>query len=68
MGDADRVGRLMFGVLLAVIFSLRRLTGTLQLLLGVVAVALLVTSLIGWSPLYALLRFSTCRPTDVPRT
>lgn len=66
MGDADRVGRLMVGTAMAVFFSLRRLTGAVQIVLGLLAVALLVTSLMGWSPLYALLRFSTCKPSDAP--
>ncbi len=61
MSNADRVIR----VLLAAVFAYLYFSGTVAGLLGIVLVVLgavfLLTSLVGFCPLYAPFRFSTLR-------
>ncbi len=59
MGTADRVVRLIVAVILAVLYFTGQISGTLAIVLGIVAIAFLVTSAIGWCPLYAPFRIST---------
>jgi hypothetical protein len=65
LGDADRAGRILVGGMLAIAFFLLPGGTTLSLVVGLVSVDLLVTSLAGWSPLYAVLRKSTRSNKDV---
>ena len=58
-GTADRVIRVIVGLLAAVLAVAVGLSGTAGIILGIVAVILLVTGAIGFCPLYALLHFST---------
>jgi hypothetical protein len=55
----DRVLRGAFAVLVGVFYLLGTLSGPLALALGLVAVVLLVTSAVGWCPLYALTGIKT---------
>jgi uncharacterized membrane protein YkgB len=59
MGTIDRVIRLVIVVIIAALYFMGKLSGTLAIVLGIVAVAFLVTSLIGWCPTYAILGMST---------
>lgn len=64
IGDADRVGRMLVGGALAVVFfPLPR--NAFSIGVGLVSVELFLTSLAGWSPLYAVFRFSTRSDKDV---
>ena len=58
-GTADRVIRVIVGLVAAVLAVAVGLSGTAGIILGIVAVILLVTGAIGFCPLYALLHFST---------
>lgn len=66
MGTADRVIRTLIAVAIAVLFFTGAISGTLAILLGIVAVAFLVTSLVGWCPSYLPFGLST-RKTAPPR-
>ena len=55
----DRVIRLVVGILLAVLYFTNVLTGTLGIVLLIVAAILVLTGLIGFCPLYALLKIHT---------
>ena len=59
MGTADRIIRLAIVILIAVLYYMGALSGTLATILGIVAVAFLVTSLIGWCPSYLPFGIST---------
>jgi len=59
MGTADKIIRLAVVVLIAVLYYMGVVSGTLATILGVVAVAFLVTSLIGWCPSYLPFGIST---------
>ena len=59
MGSADRVLRLAAAVAIVVLIILKVFTGTLMIVLGIVAGVFLITSAIGFCPLYVPLRIST---------
>jgi len=59
MGGADRAVRTLVAVVIGVLWFQGILTGTLAAVLGVLAVVLLLTSFIGWCPLYVPFGIST---------
>jgi hypothetical protein len=59
MGVVDRVIRILVAVVIAVLYFTGRIGGALAIILGVVAVAFLLTSLAGRCPGYVPLKFST---------
>ena len=59
MGSADRLIRLVLVALVAVLYFTNVISGTLAIVLGVLAVVFLLTSLIGFCPLYTLFGIST---------
>ena len=59
MGCVDRVLRSLAAVAIVVLIVLKVFTGTLLIVLGIVAAVFLITSAIGFCPLYVLLRIST---------
>lgn len=65
MGTADRVVRTVLALAIAGLYFTGKITGTLAIVLGILALAFLVSSLVAWCPSYPLLGFSTRkRPTD----
>ena len=56
---ADRAIRAVAGVILAVLAITGTVTAPLSYVAGVVAAILLVTAVVGFCPLYAVLRIST---------
>ncbi len=61
MGTADRAIRLIAAIAVGVLYAMNLISGTVAIVLGVVAVAFLATSLIGWCPMYLPFGLSTCR-------
>lgn len=61
MGLEDRVIRLVAAIAVGVLYGLGYISGVLAIVLGVVAIAFFVTSLIGWCPLYLPFGLSTLR-------
>lgn len=59
MGTADRAIRTLIAVAIAVLYFTHKISGTVAILLGIVAVAFLVTSFIGWCPSYLPFGLST---------
>jgi len=59
MGTADKIIRLTVVAIIAVLYFMGQITGTVAIVLGIVAVAFLVTSLIGWCPTYVPFGIST---------
>jgi len=59
MGVVDKVIRLVVVAIIVALYFAGQITGTAAIILGIVAVAFLVTSLIGWCPTYALFGIST---------
>ena len=56
---ADRIVRIVLGLILAALAVTGVATGALTALAWVVAALLVVTGVVGFCPLYAVLRFST---------
>lgn len=61
MGTIDRSLRAAAAVLIVVLYTGGYISGTLAIVLGVVAGAFLLTSAIGWCPAYVPLGLSTRR-------
>jgi hypothetical protein len=59
MGVVDKVIRLVVVAIIAALYFTGQITGTAAIILGIVAVAFLVTSLIGWCPTYVPFGIST---------
>ncbi len=55
----DRVLRVVFGLLLLVLFFLQVLTGTPGVISVIIGAMLLITGLVGFCPLYTLLKIKT---------
>ncbi|MCD6706693.1 MAG: DUF2892 domain-containing protein [Thiobacillus sp.] len=59
MGVVDKVIRLVVVAIIAALYFTGQITGAATIILGIVAVAFLVTSLIGWCPTYVPFGIST---------
>lgn len=67
MGQADRIIRLSVVAVIAALYFTGQITGTAAIILGIVAVAFLVTSLIGWCPSYVPFGISTRKKENTLR-
>ncbi|MGD8569055.1 MAG: DUF2892 domain-containing protein [Gammaproteobacteria bacterium] len=59
MGIVDRTIRLIAVAIIAALYFTGQISGTAAIILGIIAVAFLLTSLIGWCPVYVPLKLST---------
>lgn len=64
MGTVDRVVRLLVVVVIAVLYYMGQLTGLAATILGIVAVAFLITGIAGWCPGYLPFGISTRKNTE----
>ncbi len=64
VSNADRLLRALFALVVAVLYLTGVISGTVALLLGLIAVVLLATSIVGMCPIYSLLRISTKKETS----
>lgn len=60
MGNADRIVRILIAAVLAGLYFGGIVTGTLGLILVIVAGVFLLTSVIGFCPLYSLIGVNSC--------
>ncbi|NUN99569.1 MAG: DUF2892 domain-containing protein [Saprospiraceae bacterium] len=60
MGNVDRIFRVIVAAIIAVLYFTGTLTGTLGLVLLVLAGVFVATSLVSFCPLYSLVGLSTC--------
>ncbi|WP_158975337.1 DUF2892 domain-containing protein [Cellulophaga sp. L1A9] len=60
MGTTDKTIRILLAALIAVLYFTNVVTGTLGIILLVLAGVFVVTSLVSFCPLYPLLGFSSC--------
>ncbi len=63
LGTPDRIVRLLLAVAVGVLMLTGTISGTLAVVLGVLAAVFLLTGAAAFCPLYALLRISS-RPKD----
>jgi hypothetical protein len=59
MGTIDRVIRVILALLVLVLYLAGSITGTVAIILGIFAVIFFLTSVVGFCPLYVLLKIST---------
>lgn len=60
MGTTDKAIRVLVAVTIAGLYFGNIITGTMAIVLMVLAVVFLLTSLVGFCPIYALLGMNTC--------
>lgn len=64
MGKTDRVLRTVLAVIVLVLYFSDQLTSLAAIILGIFALVFLVTSVLGFCPLYVLLGISSKKQTD----
>ncbi len=60
MGNADRIIRILIAAVVAILFAANIITGTLAIVLLAVAGVFLLTSFLGFCPLYLPFGLSSC--------
>ncbi|MEZ5656915.1 MAG: DUF2892 domain-containing protein [Sphingobium sp.] len=61
VGNADRIIRLLIVVAVAIAYAMGAISGTVAIILGIIAAVLLLTGLFSFCPAYRLLGINTCR-------
>lgn len=61
MGGVDRILRVIAALVIFLLILLKTLTGTLAIILGVIAVIFVLTAAIGFCPLYVPFKLSTLK-------
>jgi hypothetical protein len=64
MGSIDKIVRVIVAVVIGVLYFMDQITGTAAIILGIFAVIFLLTSAIGFCPLYLPLKLSTIKKKD----
>jgi hypothetical protein len=64
MGSIDKLVRVLIAVVIGVLYFTDQITGTAAIILGIFAVVFLLTSAIGFCPLYLPLKLSTIKKKD----
>jgi hypothetical protein len=59
IGSPDRIVRILFAVVVAVLYLASVISGTTAIILGLVALVLFATALVGTCPIYLALKWST---------
>jgi hypothetical protein len=63
MGSADKISRIIFALIIGILYFTKAIEGTAALVLGILAMIFLTTSLISFCPLYVPFGFNTCKKT-----
>ena len=61
MGTIDRVIRVTLAIIVAVLYFTGQITGIAAIILGIIALVFIVTSAIGFCPLYVPFKISTIK-------
>lgn len=64
MGSADRISRILFAIVIGVLYFTKAIEGTAALVLGAFAIIFLLTSLVSFCPLYVPFGFTTCKKKE----
>ena len=59
MGSADRVIRILIGILIGILYFTNVLTGTLGIILLILGIVFILTSLVSFCPLYIPFKINT---------
>ena len=68
MGTADRAIRILIAVAIGILYFTGKISGTVAIVLGIVAIAFIVTSFVGWCPSYVPFGLSTRKPSNTAPT
>jgi small-conductance mechanosensitive channel len=68
MGAADRIIRTLLAILVAVLYFTNQISGTAAIILGIFAIIFLLTSLVGFCPLYVPFKISTRKKEKSPKS
>jgi len=63
MGTTDRSIRTLLAIVVAVLYFTKQISGTAAIILGVFAIAFLLTSFVGFCPAYLPFKISTRKKT-----
>ncbi|MFH0736078.1 MAG: DUF2892 domain-containing protein [bacterium] len=61
MGSVDKTIRTLIALTVLVLYLTGVITGTAAIVFGIIAIVFLVTSFIGFCPLYTLCQLDTCK-------
>ena len=61
MGSTDKIIRILIALVIGVLYYTGTISGTIALVLGILALVFAITSLISFCPLYLPLGISTCK-------
>jgi hypothetical protein len=64
MGLADRIIRFSLAVIIAVLYFTNQISGTAAIILGIIALAFIVTSFMGFCPAYLPIKLSTAKKSE----
>lgn len=66
MGTIDRVFRILVAVIVAVLYFTNQISGTAAIILGIIAIAFLITGLFSFCPGYLPFGLSTKKKSEAP--
>lgn len=61
IGNTDKLIRLLLALLVAVLYFFGVISGTLAIVLGILALVLVATSMVSFCGLYTILGINTCK-------
>jgi hypothetical protein len=64
MGSIDRALRVLIAVVIGVLYFTDQITGVAAIILGIFAVIFILTSIVGFCPLYLPFKLSTVKKKD----
>lgn len=64
MGSADRIIRVVIALVIATLYFMEVITGTLAIVLSVLAIVFILTSLVSTCPLYMPFGLRTCKTEE----
>jgi len=64
MGTVDRIIRIILAIVVAVLYFTGQITGIAAIILGILALIFVVTSAIGFCPLYVPFKISTIKKEE----
>lgn len=64
MGTLDKTLRILAAIVIAILYFTDVISGTVAIILGIIAIAFIVTSLVGYCPAYTPLKISTTKSEE----
>lgn len=64
VGIVDKAIRIILAILIAILYFTNQISGTVAIVLGIIAIMLLLTSLMSFCPFYAVVKLSTIKKNN----